>query len=164
MEISTSSSYSITMRLEIEDKAGNFAKIASAIGTLGGSLGAVDLVSVAKGHKTRDVTVDCRNEGHAKEILGAVKALDGVRLVSWSDRVFLMPQWIGLADEQACRSCHLDLNYCVDCHFRRDSMARRVHGLGYRLSHGLEARLDAAGCGRCHNASYCFDCHRESGP
>jgi len=90
MQISPSSSYSITMRLEIEDKAGNFGKIALAIGNLGGSLGAVDLVSVTKGHKTRDVTVDCRDEGHAREILGAIKTLDGVRLVSWSDRVFLM--------------------------------------------------------------------------
>ncbi len=90
MEISTSSSYSITMRLEIEDKPGAFAKIASVIGTLGGSLGAVDLVSVAKGHKVRDVSVDCRDEGHAREILGAVRALTGIRVVSWSDRVFLM--------------------------------------------------------------------------
>ncbi len=71
---------------------------------------------------------------------------------------------LAAADEQQCRRCHLDLNYCVDCHFHRDPLAERVHGLGYRLSHGLEARLDAAGCGRCHNASYCFDCHRESGP
>jgi hypothetical protein len=67
-------------------------------------------------------------------------------------------------DENACRSCHLDLNDCIDCHFRRDATARRQHGPGYRLSHGLEARMDPAQCGSCHNPSYCFDCHREIGP
>ena len=69
-----------------------------------------------------------------------------------------------LKDEKSCQQCHLDLNYCVDCHFRRDSTTRRVHGLGYRLSHGLEARMDPQQCGSCHNPSYCFDCHRESDP
>ncbi len=66
-----------------------------------------------------------------------------------------------LKDEKICTTCHLDLNYCVDCHFRRDSTARRVHNLGYRLSHGLEARMDPQKCGSCHNPSFCFDCHRE---
>ena len=75
MEISTSSSYSITMRLGIEDKVGNFAKIASVIGTLGGNLGAVDLVSVTKGHKTRDVTVDCRNDKSWFSIMAFVPCL-----------------------------------------------------------------------------------------
>ncbi|WP_456412249.1 hypothetical protein [Thiolapillus sp.] len=69
-----------------------------------------------------------------------------------------------LEDERACSSCHLDLNYCVDCHFRRDAASHREHGLGYRLSHGLDARMDPQKCSSCHNPSYCFDCHREIGP
>ena len=90
MEISTSPSYSITMRLEIEDRAGMFGKLASTIGAHGGNLGAVDLVRVAKKHKIRDISVDCRDEGHAKEIILAVRKLPSIRLISWSDRVFLM--------------------------------------------------------------------------
>jgi hypothetical protein len=69
-----------------------------------------------------------------------------------------------IRDEKICQSCHLDLNYCIDCHFRRDAGVRREHGVGYRLSHGLEARMDPQKCGSCHNPSYCFDCHREIGP
>ena len=68
MEISTSSSYSITMRLEIEDKPGGFAKIASVIGTLGGNLGAVDLVGVSKGTKTRDVSIARSSENSSRGI------------------------------------------------------------------------------------------------
>ncbi|WP_456403950.1 hypothetical protein [Thiolapillus sp.] len=67
-------------------------------------------------------------------------------------------------DEKACPACHLDLNYCIDCHFRRDANTQRNHGPGYRLSHGLEARMDPRQCGSCHKPSYCFDCHREIGP
>ncbi len=90
MDISPSSSYSITIRVEIVDKAGMFARLASTIGAHGGSLDAVDLVRVVKGAKRRDVTIDCRNEEHAREILNAVRKVEGVRLISWSDRVFLM--------------------------------------------------------------------------
>ena len=90
MASGTSPGYSITMRLKIKDRAGTFAKIASAIGACGGNLGAVDLVRSSKGHKTRDVSVDCRDESHAHQIVGSVRGIEGVRLIRWLDRVFLM--------------------------------------------------------------------------
>ncbi len=61
-----------------------------------------------------------------------------------------------------CRTCHLDLNFCTDCHFSRDSSQFRNHALGYRTLHAMEARMAPADCGRCHNARYCSDCHREA--
>ena len=63
-------------------------------------------------------------------------------------------------DRGECQSCHLDLSTCTDCHFRRDRSRQRQHLPGYRSSHGLDARLSTIGCSRCHNASYCIDCHR----
>ncbi len=63
-------------------------------------------------------------------------------------------------DESQCRECHLDLSFCTDCHFRRDSSRHRVHPLAYVSAHGLEARFDIASCGRCHDVDYCSDCHR----
>lgn len=41
--------YSITIRLEIENRIGMFAKIATAISDAGGDLGAIDIVRVEKG-------------------------------------------------------------------------------------------------------------------
>jgi malate dehydrogenase (oxaloacetate-decarboxylating) len=90
MTAETSPGYSITMRLRIEDRAGMFAKIASAIGACEGNLGAVDLVSSGKGHKVRDVSVDCRDEPHARRILDSVRGIQGVELLRWLDRVFMM--------------------------------------------------------------------------
>jgi len=63
-------------------------------------------------------------------------------------------------DRGECQSCHIDLSLCTDCHFRRDRSRRREHLPGYRSSHGLDARLSAISCSRCHNVSYCSNCHR----
>ena len=66
--------YSITFRLKIDDTPGMFGRIASAIGAVGGNLGSIDLVSVAEDYKLRDVTVDCRDEGQAREVEEAIRA------------------------------------------------------------------------------------------
>jgi len=66
-------------------------------------------------------------------------------------------------DEGACRTCHLDLGFCTDCHFGRDGSRFRGHALGYRVLHAIEARMAPADCGRCHDARYCSDCHRREG-
>jgi len=66
----------------------------------------------------------------------------------------------GRRDEAGCRECHLDLSFCTNCHFRRDTAGQGYHPLGYRSLHGLEARIDTLSCGRCHNTPYCDECHR----
>ncbi|MDD4888568.1 MAG: NAD-dependent malic enzyme [Phycisphaerae bacterium] len=88
MDGQTSPSYSVTMRLEIQDRPGMFGRIASAIGACGGNLGAVDLVGSAKGIKIRDVTVNCHDDAHASRVTATVGEIEGVRLVRWWDRVF----------------------------------------------------------------------------
>jgi hypothetical protein len=51
------------------------------------------------------------------------------------------------------------VNFCTDCHLRRDTSGVGYHPLGYRTLHGIESRFDPARCGRCHNENYCSDCH-----
>lgn len=63
-------------------------------------------------------------------------------------------------DEAACNECHLDLRFCTDCHFRRDTSGEDYHPMGYQSRHGIDARMMASNCGRCHNNFYCSDCHR----
>ncbi len=63
------------------------------------------------------------------------------------------------SNESECRNCHINISFCTDCHFRRDTGQRNVHMMGYLNSHGIDSRIDPAACGRCHNASYCSDCH-----
>jgi malate dehydrogenase (oxaloacetate-decarboxylating) len=86
-----SASYSITLRLQIDNKPGMLGRIATRIGELGGSIGAIDMVRVEKGGEVliRDITVDCSSEEHAQKMQEGVNNMDGVTVVAVSDRVFL---------------------------------------------------------------------------
>jgi len=84
-----SASFSATIRVRIANRPGAFALLASAIGDTGGLLGAIDLVRVEKTTKLRDVTVLADDDVHLERIVEAVRALDGIEVVSVSDRTFL---------------------------------------------------------------------------
>jgi malate dehydrogenase (oxaloacetate-decarboxylating) len=83
-------SYSITLRVDIPQRPGSFAQVATVIGEHGGILGAIDLVRTAKDFVTRDVTVACSDEDQAEDIAQAVRQLPGVVVRSVSDRTFRM--------------------------------------------------------------------------
>src|SRR5512144_1505527 len=85
---SCSPSYSITIRVEIENRVGMFAKIATAISSAGGDLGSVDIVRVERGKIIRDVTVNAQNVVHEKAIVKAIKTVAGVKVLRVSDRTF----------------------------------------------------------------------------
>jgi malate dehydrogenase (oxaloacetate-decarboxylating) len=88
MSTAPSPSYCITLRLEIVNQIGMFGKIATTIGETGGDIGAVDIVRAGRGMIVRDFTVNTRDENHEKEIIGAVKGIDGVRVIHVTDRTF----------------------------------------------------------------------------
>src|SRR5437879_2812561 len=85
-----SASYSVTVRLEIDNKPGMLGKVTSAIGKAGGDIGAIDLVEVGKTTITRDLSVKASDERHAQQVVEKVRAVSGVRVVNVSDRTFLM--------------------------------------------------------------------------
>jgi len=86
----TSASYSITMRVEIQNRIGMLGRVMSAIGKAGGDIGAVDIAGFGKNTVIRDITVNARDETHEKQIAAAVGKLPGVNVVNVSDRTFLM--------------------------------------------------------------------------
>ncbi len=89
MRTTPSPSYSITIRIEIISQVGMFGKIATAIGEVGGDIGAVDIVRVGKGTIVRDFTVNARNDEHEKSIVDTIRNIDGVRVIHVTDRTFL---------------------------------------------------------------------------
>ena len=84
-----SPSFSATIRARLDDHPGVFANLARAIGDLGGSLGAIDIVRVGKDFKVRDVTVLANNEAHLHLIVDEVQRISGVEVEHVSDRTFL---------------------------------------------------------------------------
>jgi malate dehydrogenase (oxaloacetate-decarboxylating) len=85
-----SASYSLTVRLEIDNKPGMLGKVTSAIGKAGGDIGAIDVASVGKSTITRDLSFKARDEQHGQQVVDRLKSIGGVRVVNVSDRTFLM--------------------------------------------------------------------------
>jgi malate dehydrogenase (oxaloacetate-decarboxylating) len=90
MAPSPSAQYSLTLRVEIDDRPGMLGKVASAIGVAGGTIGAVDLVQVDDGSMIRDITVETGDSSDWPRLREAVEAVDGVRVLDATDRTFLM--------------------------------------------------------------------------
>src|SRR5437773_5419390 len=87
---SPSASYSLTVRVDVDNHPGMLGRVTSAIGKAGGDIGAVDLVTVGKSTVTRDLTFKARDEAHGEQIVEKIRGVGGVRVVNVSDRTFLM--------------------------------------------------------------------------
>ena len=90
MQNAPSASYSLTVRLEIQNRPGMLGKVTSAIGKAGGDIGAIDLVEVRKSTIIRDVTFKASDERHGTKVVDGIRAIDGVTVGNVSDRTFLM--------------------------------------------------------------------------
>jgi len=89
-QIKPSASYSVTLRVKIQNNPGKLGELTTAIGTVGGDIEGIDIVSVGKDFLVRDITVNASSEKHDQEIITIVKDIDGVEIVNVSDRTFLM--------------------------------------------------------------------------
>ena len=89
-DIGPYSNYRLTVRLELANKPGMFAKVASTLANEGANLGAVDLVSATADHMIRDVTFDVRDEAHGERVLANLNGIPDVTVISASDRIFLL--------------------------------------------------------------------------
>src|SRR5437867_9250029 len=82
--------FRVVCRLEIANRPGMFAHVATVIGERGCSLGAIDLVEATPAVHVRDVTVDCPDEATGAQLQEDLRRIDGVRVRNVSDRAFLM--------------------------------------------------------------------------
>jgi malate dehydrogenase (oxaloacetate-decarboxylating) len=84
------SNYRLTVRLELANKPGVFARLAALLAEEQANLGAVDIVSATKTRMIRDVTFDVQSEAHGEKVLARLDALPDVTVISASDRIFLL--------------------------------------------------------------------------
>lgn len=82
--------YRLTVRLELANQPGVFARVATLLAEEQANLGAVDLVSATKTRLVRDVTFDVQNEAHGERVLNRLRLLPDVEVISASDRIFLL--------------------------------------------------------------------------
>jgi malate dehydrogenase (oxaloacetate-decarboxylating) len=84
------SNYRLTVRLELANKPGMFAKVVAVLAEEGANVGAVDIVSATADRMVRDLTIDVQNEAHGEKVLTRVGTLEDVKVISASDRIFLL--------------------------------------------------------------------------
>jgi malate dehydrogenase (oxaloacetate-decarboxylating) len=82
-------SLTLIMRIDMPNEPGAFGILANAIGDAGGTIGAVDMHSVAKGRVVRDVTIGVASDVAANDLRRAVEAIDGARVIFANDSTFL---------------------------------------------------------------------------
>ncbi len=86
----THASNSITIRVKLEHRPRVLARLTHTIGDLDGQIGAIDIVDATGDSITRDFTIDTAGDQHAEEIVAAIRKLEGVEIVNFSDRTFLL--------------------------------------------------------------------------
>ncbi|MTI79934.1 MAG: NAD-dependent malic enzyme [Firmicutes bacterium] len=81
-------SLNITIKLKLSNRPGTLAKVLEAIAKEGGSLGAIEMVSASPTHNIRELFIRLKDQGNLQKLLGSVKELPNVQVISTSDRVF----------------------------------------------------------------------------
>jgi malate dehydrogenase (oxaloacetate-decarboxylating) len=82
--------YSITMRIRVKKQPGMLGRVSAAIGSVGGIIGAVDIVESTATQTVRDITVSAYSGDHEEQIAAAVRAVPDCTLINVSDRTFLI--------------------------------------------------------------------------
>ncbi|MBD0361891.1 MAG: ACT domain-containing protein [Coleofasciculus sp. C3-bin4] len=88
VDLTPNPSFSLTIRLQIPNRAGMLASVTQAIADVGGNLGQITLVDQTLKISTRDLTVDATSTEHAEQIVQVVKALTDIKLINVYDRTF----------------------------------------------------------------------------
>ncbi len=83
-------SFSFTVRISYPNHVGYLAKITQCISEAAGDLGAIDMIASDRRRMTRDFTVQARNDEHVQSILEALRKIDDVEILHFSDQVFLL--------------------------------------------------------------------------
>ncbi len=87
---STSTQYSIALKVSLENVPGVLGKLTTTVGANGGNIFAIEGF-VAKGPTLeREMVVNCSSVEHQHQIVDAVSALENIDVIDWHDRTFKM--------------------------------------------------------------------------
>jgi malate dehydrogenase (oxaloacetate-decarboxylating) len=86
MPVTPSASFSLILRIRLENQPGMLGEVTSSIGDAGGRVGAIDIVESGDRWTVRDIAVDARDRDHWEDIFEAIKAVPGAELIEHTDR------------------------------------------------------------------------------
>jgi malate dehydrogenase (oxaloacetate-decarboxylating) len=85
-----SSSYSITVRLEVPARGNAVSQLTAAVEGAGGVVTALDVTASGHEQLTIDVTCAASDTSHAEQVTAALGRVEGVTILKVSDRTFLV--------------------------------------------------------------------------
>ena len=88
VKLTPNPSFSLTIRVALPNQPGMLARVTSAIASVGGNFGQIDLIEQTRATTIRDITVDASSTEHSEEIVQAVKALPDIKVIDVYDRTF----------------------------------------------------------------------------
>jgi malate dehydrogenase (oxaloacetate-decarboxylating) len=88
VQLTPNPSFSLTIRLQLPNRAGMLASVASAIASVGGNLGQISLVEQTRQVLIREISIDAASTEHADQIVNAVKSIPEVSVLNVYDRTF----------------------------------------------------------------------------
>lgn len=88
VKLTPNPSFSLTIRVALPNRPGMLATVTSAIASVGGNFGQIDLIEQTRATTVRDITVDASSLEHNEEIVQAVKGLPDIRVIDVYDRTF----------------------------------------------------------------------------
>lgn len=91
-DLTPNPSFSVTIRVQVPNRAGMLASVTQAIADVGGNLGQITLLEQTRRISTRDLTVDATSTEHAEQIVNAVKSVSQIKVLNVYDRTFNMHQ------------------------------------------------------------------------
>jgi malate dehydrogenase (oxaloacetate-decarboxylating) len=127
---SPSAQFSLILRVELERGLDVIGRVTSAIGDVGGSIGAIDIVEQGPHTSVREFTVDTNDADHGDAVVRAIDGVSGARVVEVTDRTFELHRggklYTGLRARIQSRD-DLSMAYtpgvarvCMDIHHDRD--------------------------------------------
>src|SRR6188768_3727096 len=85
--VSPTAAFSVSIRVRLDNTPGTLGKLAAAIGGVGGNIVALEGFEARDEYLDEDLIVNCISEAHIEVV---VASLDGLEVISVSDRTFAM--------------------------------------------------------------------------
>jgi malate dehydrogenase (oxaloacetate-decarboxylating) len=87
-QLTPNPSFSLTIRVQLLNRAGTLSSVIGALAEAGGNLGQIDLIQQTRKISVRDVTVNAYSAEHMDELIAVVKAIPEIRVLDVYDRTF----------------------------------------------------------------------------
>jgi malate dehydrogenase (oxaloacetate-decarboxylating) len=88
VKLTPNPSFSLTIRVALPNRTGMLASVTSAIASVGGTFGQIDMIEQSRATTIRDITVDAFSTEHNEQIVQVVKALPDIKVLDVYDRTF----------------------------------------------------------------------------